>query len=528
MLNKLTGAIRNLLNPATGEAVTVNKNELQEEQTRARSTGMRRANSGISVASSLNPRRLAGVLRQAAEGNALDYFILAEEMEERDLHYSSVLRTRKLTVAGLEPTVEAASDDARDIEIADAVRTMIERPQIPELLFDLLDGLGKGIAVVEILWDISSSTQWVPRDYSWVDPRFLKMDAETLRQVHVLTEAQPFHGEPLAAYKYIVHQPRLKSGLPLRNGLARLVAVMYMLKSFTVRDWWAFGEKFGLPITLGKYGPNASTEDIQTLIDAIASLASDAGCAIPASMQIDMVETASRQGGGDLFKGMAEWCDAQTSKAVLGQTMTTDDGSSQSQANVHNQVRMDIARWDARQLENTLNEFLVRPFIMLNYGPQDNYPNVCLRINEPENLKALVDALIPLIDRGMKVQASVLRDKFGLPEPEAGSDILQPTSSLNSSAGMFTALNHENIALNRQSAPDDIDSLTQEGISDWQRVGSAFTNPVLALASDATSYEDFLARLPELQASLDANEFVDQLARLCFQARGMGDVSDAE
>ncbi|MEW5101727.1 DUF935 family protein, partial [Serratia marcescens] len=135
----------------------------------------------------------------------------------------------------------------------------------------------------------------------------------------------------------------------------------------------------------------------------------DAGCAIPSTMQVDMVETASRQGGGDLFKGMAEWCDAQTSKAVLGQTMTTDNGSSQSQANVHDRVRMDIAKWDARQLENTLNEFLVRPFIMLNYGPQANYPKVCLRINEPEDLKAMVDAIIPLIDRGMKIQASALR-----------------------------------------------------------------------------------------------------------------------
>ncbi|MDQ9547252.1 phage portal protein family protein, partial [Serratia marcescens] len=76
----------------------------------------------------------------------LDYFILAEEMEERDLHYSSVLRTRKLTVASIEPTVEAASDDTHDIELADAVRVMIERPQIPELMFDLLDGLGKGLA----------------------------------------------------------------------------------------------------------------------------------------------------------------------------------------------------------------------------------------------------------------------------------------------------------------------------------------------------------------------------------------------
>ncbi|HEJ7192108.1 DUF935 family protein [Serratia marcescens] len=524
MLNKLTGAIRNLFHPATGDKVEVSQDLLKEEQTRARATGTRRANAGISVASTITPQRLAGVLRNAADGNALDYFILAEEMEERDLHYSSVLRTRKLTVAGIIPTVEAASDDARDVELADAVRVMIERPQLPELLFDLLDGLGKGIGVAEILWD-TSTVPWMPRDYSWVDPRFLKMDADTLRQVHVLTEAEPFNGEPLAAYKYIIHQPRLKSGLPLRNGLARLVAVMYMLKSFTVRDWWAFGEKFGLPITIGKYGNNASAEDIQTLIDAIASLASDAGCAIPSTMQVDMVETASRQGGGDLFKGMAEWCDAQTSKAVLGQTMTTDNGSSQSQANVHDRVRMDIARWDARQLENTLNEFLVRPFIMLNYGPQANYPKVCLRINEPEDLKAMVEALVPLIDRGMKIQSSALRDKFGLDEPEEGSDILQPAGS-QSGYAMLPALNREQLALNRESAPDDIDLLANEGINDWQRVGTAFTNPVLALVNEVDSYEEFLARLPELQASLDASEFIEGLTQLCFKARGLGDMND--
>jgi hypothetical protein len=29
--------------------------------------------------------------------------------------------------------------------LADAVRDLVEQPQIPELLFDLLDGLGKGV-----------------------------------------------------------------------------------------------------------------------------------------------------------------------------------------------------------------------------------------------------------------------------------------------------------------------------------------------------------------------------------------------
>ena len=523
MLKQLAGAVRRLLNPQTGEMVAVTDNKAAEPEARGRSMSVRRPSPGISVASTLSPLRLASVLRNAADGDARDYFILAEEMEERDLHYSSVLRTRKLTVAGIEPAVIAASDDDRDVQLADAVRNLLTQPQVPELMFDLLDGLGKGVGVCEILWNTRGSA-WIPYDYEWVDQRFLKPDRETLREFRLLTDNNLMDGEPLSIGKFIVHKPRLKSGLPLRNGLARLVAVMYMLKSFTVRDWWAFAEKFGIPVVVGKYGSNASPEQIKTLIDAIASIASDAGCAIPQSMQLDMQETASRNGGGVLFKDMAEWCDAQTSKAVLGQTMTTDDGSSRAQADVHDRVRMDIARWDARHLADTLNEFLVRPFIQFNYGPQDNYPRIRLSINEPEDLKTLSDALIPLIDRGMKVQESEIRDKFGFAEPEEGASILTPVNMTGLSS--LPALNREQIALNR-SQPDEIDMLAAEGLRDWQRSGDAFTSPVLALANDVDSFEEFLSRLPELQQSLKPDDFVQQLALLSFKARALGDVKDA-
>ncbi|HHT3820461.1 TPA: DUF935 domain-containing protein, partial [Klebsiella oxytoca] len=386
----------------------------------------------------------------------------------------------------------------------------------------LLDGLGKGVGVCEILW--STRDGWMPRDYEWVDPRFLKPDSDTLREFRLLTDEQPVDGIPLTPGKYVLHYPRLKSGLPLRNGLARLVAVMYMLKSFTVRDWWAFAEKFGIPIVVGKYGNNATDEQIKTLIDAIASIASDAGCAIPQSMQLEMQETASRNGGGALFKEMAEWCDAQTSKAVLGQTMTTDDGSSRSQADVHDRVRMDIARWDARQLENTLNEFLVRPFIQFNYGPQEKYPRVKLAISEPEDLKAFVDALIPLVDRGLRVQESEVRDRFGLAEPENGAAVLSPSNSF-SAFSAAPALNREQLALNR-SQDDEIDVMASEALKDWEQTGDAFTSPVLQLAKDAGSFEEFLARLPDLQKTLEPAAFVEQLAMLSFKARTLGDAND--
>lgn len=122
--------------------------------------------------------------------NPQDYMTLAEEIEERDLHYASVLRTRKLAVAALPPSVEAASEDAFDKKLADEVRLLMESDQTPELFFDLLDGLGKGMGVCQILWD-TTVTPWVPKDYKWVDPRYLRPDAETLSEILLISDDAP-------------------------------------------------------------------------------------------------------------------------------------------------------------------------------------------------------------------------------------------------------------------------------------------------------------------------------------------------
>lgn len=514
-----------------GNPIKPDKKVLSENIANAHITSVRNPRPN-SVASTITPQRLAGLLRSVVDGNnPQDYMTLAEEIEERDLHYASVLRTRKLAVAALPPSVEAASDDAFDKKLADEVRQLMESDQIPELFFDLLDGLGKGMGVCQILWDTSGG-RWTPNDYSWVDPRYLRPDAETLSKILLISDDAP-QGKPLDPYKFIVHLPRTKSGSIWRNGLTRLCAVMYMLKSFTVRDWWAFAEVFGIPIRVGKYGQNATTDQIATLKNAIATIASDAGAIIPDSMMVEFVETAKGNGGDTLFENQARWADEQTSKAVLGQTMTTDDGSSRAQATVHNEVRLDIAKWDARQLEATINEYLVKPFIVLNWGVQKVYPRVCIRVPEPEDLQLLVDSLMPLVDRGLRVSESAMQDKFGLGAPKQDEPILQPLSTMQVQAVQPLALNRQQgqrLAINRIQQPNEqaIDQLTDEAMSDWVEVGGEdFMNPILELAAKTTTFEEFNAGLLKLQETLSAEQFTPQLADYLFRMRGMGDVQDA-
>lgn len=380
-----------------------------------------------SAADDLTPARLASILRAAVNGDATAYLTLAEEMEERELHYGSVLGTRKLAVSGLDVAVEAASDEPGDVELANEVRGIVRRPEFHTLVDELLDGIAKGYSVCEIIWDRSAS-QWLPARYEWRDPRFFFFDRLSGRDLRLRDNAAP-DGLALEPYKFVTHIPRLKSGQPIRGGLARRVAASYMCKSYSLRDWMTFAELFGIPLRIGKYGSGASAEDISTLVSAVVNLGSDAAAVLHDSMTIDLVERAGASGSGQLvFEALARWLDSQISKAVLGQTMTADDGSSLGQAKVHNDVRKDILVADARQLSATLNRDLVQPFIALNYGPQENYPLVALVIDEPEDLESLAKSLPPFIDRGLRVEASVIADKFGLPDPKQDAALLVPAA----------------------------------------------------------------------------------------------------
>lgn len=389
--------------------------EMAAEIAAASMTGVRRV-WNEAIARDLTPARLAQLMRAAADGDADAYLALAEEMEELDLHYGSVLGTRKRALSGIAPRVEAASDRKRDQEIAEAVRKLVDPIMWPNLVEDLLDGLGKGYSVVEMLWN-TAAKPWKPRAYEHRDPRWFRYDDVTRRRLLLRDESVP-DGIPLPTNKFIVFEPKLKTGIPIRGGLARLVAWSFMFKHYTVLDWVQFVETYGMPLRIGRYQPGASAADMGVLRRAVMGLARDAAAILPEGMRIEFEQIAASGQGWEVFRALAEYLDKQVSKAVLGQTMTADDGASLAQAKIHNEVRLDIMAADARQITAVINRDLVVPFVDLNFGPPPNgHPLLLLAVPEPEDTKMLVEALQVLVPMGLEVEASVIRDKLGLPDP---------------------------------------------------------------------------------------------------------------
>lgn len=369
----------------------------------------------------LDPVRLATILRAADHGWPLPYFELAELVEERDLHYAGVLATRKRSVAQLEILVDAASDAPEHVAHADMVREWLDRDILQGALFDALDAIGKGVSLLEIVWD-TSEHQWFPGRLEWRDPRGFGFDPRDGATPLLRTEAGDV---PLAPWKFLRTEIRAKSGLPIRSGIARLALWAWMFKSMTLKDWAIFAQNFGQPIRLGKYEQSASSDDQEILYQAVANIAGDCAAVIPAGMSIEFIESKSIAASTDLYERRADWIDRQISKAVLGQTATTDAiAGGHAVGQEHRQVQEDIERADAKALAASISRDLIRPWIDLEFGPQGKYPRLRIGRREEKDAKLVVDSLEKLVPLGLRVEASEINDLLGLSLPAEGAVIL--------------------------------------------------------------------------------------------------------
>lgn len=376
-------------------------------------------------ADGLNPLRLASILREADAGDPVRYLELAETIEERDPHYLAVLGTRRRSVSQIEITVDAGSEDAEDEAIAQMVRDWIKRDELTDEVFDILDCIGKGYSFTEIIWEVSEG-QWMPQRLEWRDPRWFRFARHDLKTPMMLGDT----GQelPLPAMKFIQAQIKAKSGLALRSGLARVASWGWMFKMYSIRDWAIFRQTYGQPVRIGKFGPGATKEDKDTLFRAVANIAGDCAAIIPESMAIDFVEAGNLGSGHTVYKESADWFDQQISKAVLGQTATTDAlTGGMGSGKEHREVQKDIETADARALAAILNRDLIRPWVQLNHGPRRVYPRLRIERVEQEDLKALADALGPMIDRGLEVEQASILTRFGLPAAKAGAKMLRPS-----------------------------------------------------------------------------------------------------
>lgn len=372
----------------------------------------------------LTPRRLARIFKEANEGEVRRQMELFEDMEEKDTHLFSQIQTRKLAVTGLDWKIQPFSKEEKDMQISEFVDQQMKRfDNLSDIFMDMLDAIGKGISISELEWGINAEGRNVINDIVWVHPKKLLWDSIS-DVMKICTRDYPA-GIELPRNKFVLHQYKAKSGHPSRAGVLRIVSWMYLFKNYDIKDWVAFCEVFGMPLRLGKYDPSASEDDKRALMEAIVSLGSDAAGMISAATDIAFVES-QKTTSVEIYEKLARYADEQMSKAILGQTLTSDSGGgSYAQGKVHGEVKHDLIVADATSLAATLRRDVVTPLVEYNFGPGCNIPFFLFECQEAEDLQETAQIYKTLsCDMGLQIPVSHIRKKFSIPEPKDNEEVL--------------------------------------------------------------------------------------------------------
>ena len=499
--------------------------------------GVRRPNTDM-VTRGLTPQRLARILSEAEDGNPEAYMSLAEEMEEKDLHYLSVLGTRKRQVAQLDMVVNAPShsNDPTDKKAAQLVQEeLVDSGVLQRAIFDMMDAIGKGFSLCEIIWQCNANLWRIDR-LEYVDPHFVRFDLLS-KQVPLLLGDNGWP-EELPPYKFVYHQMKAKSGVPLRS-LARVVAWSFLFKNYSIKDWVQFCEIYGLPLRLGKFTPGASEDDKDALLEAIRPIAIDAAGIIPSTMEIQFVETAQKGSTADLYKLLCDYCDQQVSKAVLGQTATTDaiaGGHAVSQE--HNMVREDIERADAKVLMETIAAQITKPFVDLNLGPRLRYPMVVIGRPETVDAELMLLAAEKLVPLGLRVRQKDIRKNVGFTEPQQDDELLTPPAApppMGAPANPLALPPHgptdatkmlAAFAAGQVADADAIERAVNDQLGDWHELVGPIAAQIEEVGRQSKTPDEFKALLAKLYPTLNVTPLGNRLTSLAFQSLAGGYAGD--
>lgn len=479
----------------------------------------------------LSPRRLAAIFREADEGNVYRQMELFEEMEEKDTHLFSQLQTRKLSVTGLDWEVQPVSEDRRDVEVAEFVSGQLHGLEnFNDIMLDILDAVGKGISLSEITWGLDRQGRNVVEDITWVHPKKIFWDSQD-DEIKICTAEYP-QGIPLPENKFIIHKYKAKSGHPSRAGVLRVSSWMYLFKNYDLKDWVSFCEVFGMPLRLGKYDASASDADKAALMDAIINLGTDAAGIISSTTTIDFIDS-NKVSSAEIYEKLARYCDEQVSKAILGQTLTSDAGSgSYAQSKTHNEVRRDLTAADANALENTLRRDLIRPLVEFNYGADTPIPILQFATEDTDDLKETSEIYKSLTcEMGVEIPKNHIYKKFGIPKPEAGELVTRTQPAQPAINGGLAQLKLK--APTAEGTQAYVDCLVEASIKKGGDLFAEMLQPIINIIDKTETLEELQLKLKDrdtlkkLYMQMENRDLEELLRQGIYLAELIGRVQDA-
>lgn len=433
----------------------------------------------------------------------------------QDDQVKSCFQQRRLKVIAAEWDVVPGGDRRIDRKAAESLKRQLEAVGWDRVTDKMLYGIFYGFAVSELLYARDGAEIVIDQIKVRKQRRF-RFGVD--QKPRLVTMASPADGEALPERKFWTFSTGADNDdEPYGLGLAHWLYWPVWFKRNDIKFWLAFLEKFGSPTAKATYPPSTPEPDRKKLLEAAEAVASEAAIMIPEGTMIELLE-AKRSGAAD-YAALHEAMDKAIAKIVLSQTMTTEDGSSEAQARVHEEVMQAVVKSDADLVCDSFNRGPARWLTEWNY-PGAAIPRVWRRTEGEPDLKPQAERDEILSRIGWRPKAEYIAATYG-----DNYEPAQPAPAAGDQAAGVPGGEPPSFAERR--ATDAIDDAVAEALRDraWEPLMAPLEKRLEQAFAEATSFEDLRARLGPAFADMSDDELAaiaEPLARWQLAARLSG------
>ena len=271
-----------------------------------------------------------------------------------------------------------------------------------------------GVAPVQITWEVFEGV-WVPTMKAW-DPQFMYWEEGVYK---ITTREGTQDVTPENGWMLLVQGNR-----GFMRGAIRSVAVWWLARQWTLRDWCRYSEKHGMPILKSFVPERASDAEKADFFANMSNLGSNTTALLPrgtegndSGFDLELLEAKDR--AWESFEGLEDRANKNIAVRILGQNLTTEiEGGSFAAAKIHDNIRLDRLQADEHLLSAAIREHMLVPYVFFNFGEEANFaPTPHWDTAPPADLvakgaamKALGDGVTSLGGAGLDVSDNTIAE----------------------------------------------------------------------------------------------------------------------
>jgi phage gp29-like protein len=415
-----------------------------------------------------------------------------------DAHVSSCVQSRKAGVLSLNWEINRGGTKSTESEFIEEIFNSLNLRQI---ISEMLDAPLFGFKPIEIYWS-EVDGKIVPKELKGKPSWWFEFDSNNMLR---FKDRQKPNGVLMPNKKFLVMQHNATYDNPYGESILAKCYYPVIFKKGGMKLWSVFTQKYGMPFLHGKIGLGKGQEEAYELFNVLEKLQQDGIAVTEEEVSIDILES-SKTSSADIYKNLLHFCNAEISKAILSQTLTTEQGDTGSYAmsQTHLQVRKDVVDADKQLVEYWLNK-LIEWIIEFNFESVSEIPRFVMYEEQDVDM-SLAQRDQTLSSTGqVKFTKEYFKRNYGFKDDEIEISFEQTKPQFS-----------ESDKIREKSAFD---------ISQFDELTQSVLKPILEMINESKSYNEIQDKIIEMFPELDTNLLEDYLAKGILLATGSGIIS---